>query len=211
VPLVAGAMALGLIGNTLPEELMPHSASELVNGWSYDLDMANNPRIHRQPALFQSASPELLKALSQEEGMRLTVYRDVAGHPTVGVGHLVTPADGLQVGDRITRAQALAFLKQDLQTAEEAVARLVGNLPLYQREFDALVDLVFNVGEGGAGPDDSPMLNAAIASGDYDGIARELDYTTAGGRVAGGLVHRSERRANIFLDGNYANPRLVNS
>ncbi len=211
VPLVAGAMALGLIGNTVPEQVLPRSAAELVAGWSYDLEVSNNPRFSRQPAIFQSASPELLKAMAQEEGMRLTVYRDVAGYPTVGIGHLVRPQDGLRVGDRITRAQALEFLRADIRTAEEAVTRLVGNLPLYQREYDALVDLVFNVGEGGADAQDSPRLNAAIAAGDYDGIAQELTYTTADGAVAGGLVHRSERRANIFVDGNYANPRLVNS
>lgn len=52
--------------------------------------------------------------------MRHTVYRDVAGYPTVGVGHLVQPRDGLAVGDRISETQARAFLDADLRGAEAA-------------------------------------------------------------------------------------------
>ena len=139
--------------------------------------------------------------------MRLTVYRDVAGYPTVGIGHLVLPEDGLRVGDRITREQAMAFLRSDLKKAEESVVKVVGDLKLYQHEFDALVDLAYNVGEGTLSPEKSPALNRAIAAADYDAIAAELDYRFAGGEVAGGLIHRSERRAQIFLEADYADVR----
>jgi GH24 family phage-related lysozyme (muramidase) len=161
----------------------------------------------RRPATLLSPSHELLQAMIQEEGARLTVYRDVAGNPTVGVGHLVTPADNLQVGDRISEDQVLDFLEKDLGTAQQAVRHLVGELPLYQNEYDALVDLAFNVGEGNLSPERSPELNAAIAARDYDAIAAELDYHHAGGHMAMGLVYRSERRANIFTDASYENPR----
>ena len=99
------------------------------------------------------------------------------------------------------------FLEQDIAIAERAVARLAGDLPLLQNEFDALVDLVFNVGEGNVSVERSPQLNEAIAAADYDAIAQELDYHHARGRIAKGLVYRSERRANIFLDASYENPR----
>ena len=36
-----------------------------------------------------------------------------AGHPTVGVGHLVTPKDGLRVGDRVSHERVLDFLDRD--------------------------------------------------------------------------------------------------
>ena len=83
---------------------------------------------------------------------------------------------------------------------------LVGDLPLHQHEFDALLDLVYNVGIGNVSPSESPRLNAAIDRGDYEGIAAELNYTHAGGRFAKGLEYRSERRAQIFLDAAYADP-----
>ncbi|MEE4205630.1 MAG: lysozyme [Erythrobacter sp.] len=161
----------------------------------------------RQPAAKLTVSEEFRQALIEEEGVRHTVYRDVAGNPTVGVGHLVRPADGLSVGDRVSERQVQAFLSADLAHAERAVRDLVGDLPLFQHEFDALVDLVFNVGEGGVSADSSPQLNAAIEAGDYEGIAAELDYHHAGGELANGLVNRSERRANIFLAANYEDPR----
>ncbi|MBX7457181.1 lysozyme [Qipengyuania sp. 1NDH17] len=161
----------------------------------------------RKPAHLLKASEQFKQALIEEEGVRYTVYRDVAGYPTVGVGHLIRPADNLRVGDRISDEQVLDFLEQDLKTAERGVAKLVGDLPLYQHEFDALLDLVYNVGLGNVSEKKSPRLNAAIAAKDYDGIAAELDYTHAAGKVARGLEFRSERRAKIFMDAAYEDPR----
>ena len=85
--------------------------------------------------------------------------------------------------------------------------QLVGDLPLHQHEFDALLDLVYNVGIGNVSPSESPRLNAAIDAGDYDAIAAELDYTHAGGQFAKGLQYRSERRAKIFMEAAYEDPR----
>lgn len=161
----------------------------------------------RKNALELRVSDEFKQALIEEEGVREVVYRDVAGYPTVGVGHLVTPKDRLSVGDRVGYDRILDLLDRDLETAEAAVARLVGDLPLHQHEYDALVDLVFNVGEGNVSPEKSPRLNAAIAAGDHEAIAAELDYRHAGGKKARGLGFRSERRAQIFMDAQYDNPR----
>ena len=85
--------------------------------------------------------------------------------------------------------------------------RVVGDMKLYQHEFDALVDLAFNVGEGTLSPDKSPGLTAAIETRDYDRLADELEYHHAAGAIANGLVYRSERRTNIFLDAEYDDPR----
>ncbi len=202
--LIASTLALNAIAAEAANTQMLHPTSimEMMGGQDQV-----NPHTTRMSAEKLSSSDTFKQALVEEEGIRYTVYRDVAGYPTVGVGHLVLPSDNLQVGDRISHDHAMHLLKQDLQKAEKAVARLVGDLQLYQHEFDALVDLVFNVGEGGVSEHRSPKLNAAIDAGDYDGIAAELDYTAAGGSVANGLIHRSERRAAIFADGNYENPR----
>ena len=161
----------------------------------------------RRPATLLSASDEFKQALIEEEGVRYTVYRDVAGYPTVGVGHLVQRTDNLRVGDRISDERVLEFLERDLRTAEQGVRALVGDLPLYQHEFDALLDLVYNVGIGNVSESESPRLNEAIAERDYDAIAAELDYRHANGKVARGLEFRSERRANIFMDASYDDPR----
>ncbi|KLI64054.1 hypothetical protein AAV99_07395 [Aurantiacibacter marinus] len=154
-----------------------------------------------------TSSDALKEAIVEEEGLHLTVYADPVGKPTVGAGHLVQTSDGLSIGDAISYDQALQLLESDLEYAEAAVARLVGDLPLYQHEFDALVDLVFNVGEGNTSEQASPKLNAAIAAGDYAGIAAELAYHSAGNAAPPGLVHRSDRRQAMFAQNDYADPR----
>lgn len=183
----------------------PSGASQPV--MSLETLEAHDPWTTRVPASDLSVSDTFKQALIEEEGMRTTVYRDVAGYPTVGIGHLVTARDGLKVGDRVSERRVMRFLQNDLRIAEDAVARLVGDLPLYQNEFDALVDLVFNVGEGNVSPERSPRLNEAILQADYEAIASELEYRHAAGRVANGLVYRSDRRAKIFMEANYENPR----
>jgi len=60
------------------------------------------------------------KHLLHREGYRTVVYRDSLGKPTVGVGHLVKPEDGLKVGDTITEAQVQAFLDKDAKAAWDA-------------------------------------------------------------------------------------------
>lgn len=161
----------------------------------------------RLPASELRASQALKEALVQAEGVRDVVYRDVAGYPTVGVGHLVTMADGLQVGDRVSYDRILDFLDDDLAEAEAAIVRVAGDLPLFQHEFDALVDLVYNVGEGNLSASESPRLARAIAAHDYEGIAQELEYRFAGGQMARGLAFRSERRTRMFMTAAYADPR----
>jgi len=194
------AGAVGLAAFTAPP-VENHTGTTVTQ-----LDFAENVR---QPALILAASDEFKNALIEEEGVRYTVYRDVAGYPTVGVGHLVQPDDGLRVGDRISEEQVLEFLENDLRTAERGVRQLVGDLRLHQHEFDALLDLVYNVGIGNVSPSESPRLNDAIARADYEAIADELHYTTARGKVARGLEFRSERRAQIFMNASYDDPRAA--
>ena len=202
-----GISALGLTGasnlalHAGPGLAQSHTASEAVRGDEF-ADTSE-----RRSAEDLSASDDLIEAIIDDEGVRYDVYRDMAGHPTVGVGHFVLPEDNLRIGDTISHERAMTLLEQDLAKAEDVVRRLLGELPVSQHEFDALVDLVFNVGEGTVSQSSSPRLNEAIAIGDYEGMADELHYATAGNRVAKGLILRSERRAQIFMNGEYGDPR----
>jgi len=157
----------------------------------------------RVPAAALRASASLKQALVREEGVQNVVYRDCAGYNTVGIGHLVTPGDGLRLGDRVSEERILQWFDGDVEEAEAAVARLVGDLPLYQHEFDALVDLVYNVGPGNLTPARSPRLNRAIQARDYAAMAAELEYRYAAGQLARGLADRSERRTRMFTQAAY--------
>lgn len=197
--LILSTGAMGLTAFTSPD--MARSGTDTTA-----TDMLSGERL--SPGELR-ASEALKQALLDEDGVRHTVYRDAAGYPTVGIGHLVQPKDGLQVGDRISNAQALAFLAADLRAAEEEARALLGDLEVHQHEFDALVDLIYNVGPGKVGPAESPRLNDAIARGDHDAIAAELTYTSAAGRKLRGLDFRSERRTQMFLNASYHDPRTA--
>jgi|TARA_Y100000815_G_scaffold235107_1_gene227570 GH24 family phage-related lysozyme (muramidase) len=198
--LTAGAVGLAAFTN-------PFGPSRPFGGTADTHEVFEDPTQSRLAAHKIGTSAEFKRALIEEEGVRYIVYRDVAGYPTVGVGHLIDPQDGLRVGDRVSKQQILEFLEIDLAEAERHVRELVGDLPLYQHEFDALVDLVYNVGPGNVAEDESPRLNAAIQARDYDAIAAELNYTHAAGQVARGLEFRSERREKMFSEASYEDPR----
>ena len=83
--------------------------------------------------------------LKQSEGFRGSTYLDVAGLPTIGYGHKLLPGESYPNG--IAEAQATLILSRDVALSEGAVNRLV-RATLTQGQFDALVDFVFNLGQG---------------------------------------------------------------
>jgi GH24 family phage-related lysozyme (muramidase) len=64
--------------------------------------------------------PSLEHLLRMREGVRTKVYLDSLKKPTVGIGHLVVPADNLKVGDEITDRQVSEFFRKDSAKAVAA-------------------------------------------------------------------------------------------
>jgi GH24 family phage-related lysozyme (muramidase) len=64
--------------------------------------------------------PSLEQLLRMREGVRTKVYLDSRKKPTVGIGHLVVPADKLKVGDEISDMQVTDFFKKDSAKAVAA-------------------------------------------------------------------------------------------
>lgn len=113
-----------------------------------------------------TTSEEGRRLLSQWEGMRLKVYRDVAGFPTIGIGHLLSRDEAtsgkirirgepVRYAEGLTEPQVLDLLAQDIERYERAVSERV-KVPVTQEQFDALVSFAFNVGIGAF--DDSTLL-----------------------------------------------------
>ena len=124
-----------------------------------------------------------LHLTEQFESCRLTAYLDSKGIPTIGWGHTA----GVQLGDTCTQEQADAWLQQDIGWAVGVVNRAV-TVTVTQGEFDALTDLVFNIGSGNF--HDSTMLRL-LNTGDYHGAADEFcKWDRAGGIIVAGLLRR---------------------
>jgi lysozyme len=144
--------------------------------------------------------------LAQWEGMKLHVYNDAAGLPTIGVGHLLTPdelnsgkiyiqAELVSYANGLTQQQVLDLLGQDLEKFEKVINEGV-TVDLNQNQFDALVAFAFNVG---AGAFKGSTLLKVLNQGQYDEVPDQLrQWTRAGGRVVQGLVNRREHEIKLW-------------
>lgn len=133
-----------------------------------------------------------LKLTEQFEGCKLVAYLDQGGTPTIGYGHTV----GVKMGMTCTQEQAESWLLQDVQNAVKTVNDLV-HVGLSQNQFDALVDLVFNVGSGNfAGSTLLKYLNI----GSYERASEEFQkWNKSGGIVRDGLTRRRIAEDDLFL------------
>lgn len=137
-----------------------------------------------------------LQFIRREEGERLTAYADIIGVWTIGVGHTGT-VDGKPVakGMVIPADKSQELLSADLSKFESAITRLV-KVPLKQYEFDALVSLVFNIGETNFAR--STLLKKLNAN-DFKGAAEQfLAWKNAGGHPVQGLLNRRKREKDMF-------------
>src|SRR5438309_1844447 len=90
-----------------------------------------------------SLSSQGLDFIKQHEGYSDKVYKDRAGNPTIGYGHLIKEGEDFSKG--ITKEQATALLAQDVKGAVAAVNDKL-NVKVSQTKFDALVDFTYNLG-----------------------------------------------------------------
>jgi lysozyme len=142
-----------------------------------------------------------LAFIAQHEGFRSKPYLCPAGVPTVGYGHAY-PGRSLSEVRRLlaphlplSREEALGFLRTDAASAENVVNTLV-TVPLAQRQFDALVSFVFNV--GGTAFKRSTLLRR-LNQGDYASVPAQLRrWTRGGGKVLPGLVKRRDAEARLW-------------
>lgn len=140
-----------------------------------------------------------LELIKRSEGFRGKVYTDVAGFPTIGYGHRVTPPESFPGG--VDEARAAVILARDILETEREVARLV-RVALTQGQFDALVDFCYNLGAGRlAGSSLLRELNA----GRHDAAGEQLlSWDHAGGQVNAGLKARREAEFQLWNGGEAA-------
>lgn len=141
-----------------------------------------------------------LALIRQWEGLRLTAYQDIAGVWTIGYGSTTN----VRPGQRITEAEAVARLRNDLHEAESAVERLV-EVELNDAQFGALVSFVFNVGQGAFG---GSTLLRKLNAGDYASVPGELakwNKAKVDGvlRPVAGLSNRRAAEAGLWVRGDY--------
>lgn len=126
------------------------------------------------------------------EALQLTAYKDIRGRWTIGYGHT-----GPEVHEGLvwTERQAETALANDIWWASGVVNRVV-KYPINQNEFNALVDLVYNIGAGNFAS--SSMLRD-LNKGDIKNAAMQFDiWDHAGGKVVAGLLRRRQDETTLF-------------
>jgi lysozyme len=132
--------------------------------------------------------------IANSEGFSATPYRKKGDRWTIGYGS--TSGVGPNT-PRVTRAQALARLKREVDANYGAAVNRIG-VPLNQNQYDALCSFTYNLGPGAVAADTG--IGRALRARDYGKAANELLRWTKGppGTYAG-LRARRERERALFL------------
>jgi len=147
-----------------------------------------------------SMSAAAFVGLVAHEGYRDKAYIPVPGdRPTLGHGS-TTHADGrpVKLGDTTTPTKALARTMMDVDKFQGAMRQCV-RVPLYQHEYDSLVQFAYNIGSDALC---KSTLMRKLNAGDYAGACNEMTkWVYAGGRKVQGLVNRREAERKLCLGG----------
>lgn len=125
------------------------------------------------------------------EGLKLNAYLDSVGIPTIGYGHTFN----VHMGDTCTEDQADLYLQDDVAHAVAAINRYV-KVTLTQHQFDALVSLCYNIGEGNFS---HSTLLKLLNSEQFQAASEQFKrWDLAGGKELPGLLARRKDEERLF-------------
>lgn len=128
------------------------------------------------------------------EGCRLDSYKCPSGKWTIGYGHTA----GVRAGQKISQAQAEAYLRADLEKFEKLVAKYDNIYRWTQNEFDAMVSFAYNTGSI-----DKLTVNGKRTKAEVS--EKILLYVKdRNGNVLQGLVKRRKAEQELFLKVSFA-------
>ncbi len=118
---------------------------------------------------------------------------------TIGYGHLIAKGDWEKYKNGITESQATQLFKADLLPFEQKVKTTVSAL-ITQNEYDAMVILVFNIGQNGfARSSVLKLINDPIATTAYNNLEQAWKaWNKSQGKHSKGLDNRRRAEWNIY-------------
>lgn len=139
-------------------------------------------------------SPLGIDLIKKWEGTKQTAYLDSVGVPTICTGS----TRNVYLGQTATLGECEQRLKEDATYAGKAIQRLV-KVKLTQEQYDALVSLTFNIGEGNFAK--STLLTRLNAGQCHAAGLQFKRWVYAGGKKLRGLEKRREAESALFLRG----------
>lgn len=140
---------------------------------------------------------EAVRIVAKWEGFKPLAYLCPAGVPTIGFGHTktVSRAD-VATGRKITRADAEALLRRDLEDARAKLYRASAPAmaSLTRQQYAALISFAYNLGWSNRWG-----IARALRDGRIGDVPAEMrKFVNAGGRRLQGLVNRREDEVRLW-------------
>jgi lysozyme len=159
-------------------------------------------------------SSGLAQHIAASEGFRSQAYRDLGdGEPIAGYGFKRVNGKKVKMGDSVTREQANRELVKQINSHAAALNKhLPDNLQLTQGQYDALVDMTYNIGPGALA--DSTLMEklhqfaqdgGSLTEAQQQEIAQEIRKWNkdGNGKALAGLTKRREANAQMFVNNRY--------
>lgn len=157
----------------------------------------------------------IFEALTLDEGLKLSLYKDTLGYWTIGIGHLITknPSYVIAIGElnklvnrqtngAITLKEAQAIFKSDISTTISQVSSHNFLGPIYSSldsvRKDGLINMAFQMGVGSL----SKFTNSLgmISQKNWDAAAKNFRQS----KWYKQTPNRAERVINTLCYGSYA-------
>ena len=141
----------------------------------------------RMRIAFLTLSASALIGIAVHEGYQDTAYIPVKGDvPTIGFGD----THGVKPGDKTDPIRALIKLGQHTENFQRQLRECIGDVPMHQHEWDAIVSWAYNVGPQAAC---KSTLVRKLKAGDYAGACAELlRWDKFKGKALPGLTKRRQ-------------------
>ena len=141
-----------------------------------------------------------INQLKKHEGVRYKMYKDVAGLPTTGVGHLILKNEKYLLTKTLTESEVDELLRKDITRFEKNLNKVV-KVQLNQNQVDALLSLMFNIG---CGAFNSSSCLKRLNEKDFERAANNLclwNKARVNGKlqVVSGLNNRRLDERELFL------------
>lgn len=128
---------------------------------------------------------DIVDRIKKNEGLRLQVYSDSRGYPTIGYGHLIKPGEMSSFAGGITKEQADMLFAKDFEEHKNAAMKIPSFSEHPKSVQDALIDMTFNMGNSWykSWPDTMKKLEAKDYKGVKEAILKSAYATQVKGRA----------------------------
>lgn len=150
----------------------------------------------RRPIAALALSAAALIGIGVHEGYSERPIVPVKGDRlTIGFGD----ATNVKPTDKTDPVRALIRLGEHVNVKEQELKACIGNVPMHQHEWDAIVSWAYNVGTGAAC---RSTLVTKLRAGDYSGACAELlRWDKFQGRTLPGLTKRRQEEYRKCMGG----------